>query len=237
MRRILVAGAGGGIGLALVDALAARADVEQVYALHRHLVSSTSDRVTWLCAEFDQEGALQAIVQRIRQEGGLDTLLVASGLLHGVGLAPEKSLSDLEVSHLLELYRVNAVIPLMLLKACQGLFHHTENPIACVLSAQVGSIGDNRLGGWYGYRMAKAALNMAVRTAAIELARNKHGPTVVAVHPGTTRTALSYRFVRRRRQPVVTPKEAAERLLHLVEGLDRSDNGTFLKYDGMPLPW
>ena len=120
MRRILVAGAGGGIGLALVDALAARADVEQVYALHRHPVSSTSDRVTWLCAEFDQEGALQAIVQRIRQEGGLDTLLVATGLLHGVGLAPEKSLNDLEISHLLELYRVNAVIPLMLLEGLPG---------------------------------------------------------------------------------------------------------------------
>lgn len=237
MKRLLIAGAGGGIGLALVDALAARAEVERVYALHRRPVSSTSSRITWLSADLACRSEVDSAVSQIRTEGPLDGLIVSTGLLHQGTMQPEKSLDDLDAQRLLDLYTANAVGPLMLLRSCRHLFRGSETPFICFLSAQVGSIGDNRLGGWYGYRMAKAALNMAVKTASIELARDRTAPTVVAVHPGTTDTALSHRYTRRRRQPVSTPKQCAGRLLTLLESLPVHQNGSFLNYDGTTLPW
>ena len=237
MKRVLVAGAGGGIGLALIDALASRADVERVYALHRREVSSTSSRITWLTADLLRRDEVESAVAQIREAGGLDALIVSSGLLHQGAMQPEKSLADLDPQHLLDLYAANAVGPLTLLQSCRRMFRSSESSVICFLSAQVGSIGDNRLGGWYGYRMAKAALNMAVKTAAIELARDRNAPTVVAVHPGTTGTALSHRFTRRRQQPVSTPHECAERLLTMLESLPADQNGAFLNYDGVALPW
>lgn len=237
MRRVLVAGAGGGIGRALVDALAARPDVERTWALHRRPVSSTNEKVVWLEADLRDNTMLSNAVDRMGAEGGLDGLIVATGLLHEPGIAPERSLGEIDPRPLMVLYEANAVGPLMLLAACRTLFRSAETPFACLLSAQVGSIGDNRLGGWYGYRMAKAALNMAVRCAAIELGRTSKPVTVVAVHPGTTRTGLSYRFVKRRAQPVATPEVAARRLISLLSALPPEASGTLMNYDGAPLSW
>jgi NAD(P)-dependent dehydrogenase (short-subunit alcohol dehydrogenase family) len=237
MKRIIVAGAGGGIGLALTAALSDRPDVAQVYALHRHPVSSTHPKVEWLQADLSDGPEVEAAATHIRASGGIDGLIIATGLLHEADLSPEKSLADLDSTQLLKLYEINAVTPLMLLKACRDLFSDTPAPFACLLSAQVGSIGDNRLGGWYGYRMAKAALNMGVKCAAIELARLPTPPVIVAMHPGTTTTALSYRFVKRRKQPVSTPQHAAKRLLAVIDNLRPENTGAFLNYDGAVLPW
>lgn len=237
MKRFVIAGAGGGIGMALVNSLADRADVAAVYALHRHPVSSTHPKVTWLAADLLDEQAVASAVEQIGAGGPINGLIVATGLLQNDQVFPEKSFADLDADRLTALYQSNAIAPLLLLKACRGLFAGAEAPFACLLSAQVGSIGDNRLGGWYGYRMAKAALNMGMRCAAIELARAPNPPIVVAMHPGTTRTALSYRFVRRRRQPVACPAATAERLLEVLDGLTADEHGAFLNYEGKQLPW
>lgn len=237
LRNVLIAGAGGGIGSALVESLTSRQDVERVYALHRRAVSSVDDKVVWLEADLDDSAAIHKAVDQISESSGIDGLIVATGMLHGPGVAPEKSLGGVKGSTLLTLYAANAVGPLLLLSACRPLFERGGESFACVLSAQVGSIGDNRLGGWYGYRMAKAALNMAVKCAAIELARSPNPVTVVAVHPGTTHTALSDRFVKRRRQAVATPKATAERLIDLLENLTPEASGSFLSHDGTSLPW
>ncbi|HEY5647514.1 MAG TPA: SDR family NAD(P)-dependent oxidoreductase [Pseudomonadales bacterium] len=236
MDRVLVAGAGGGIGSALVDALAVRADVRRIYALHRHPVSSTCDKVRWLEADLTEPASVGAAIAQV-EDAGLDMIVVTSGLLHDPGLSPEKSLAGLDPEALQRSYAVNAVAPLVLLSACRPLLKQAAQPVVCMLSAKVGSIGDNRLGGWYGYRMAKAALNMAVKTAAVELSRDRNAATIVAVHPGTTRTALSNRFVERRQQAVSTPQESAERLITLLERLNPEHTGAFLNYDGVPLPW
>jgi NAD(P)-dependent dehydrogenase (short-subunit alcohol dehydrogenase family) len=237
MGRVLIAGAGGGIGHAMVDSLICSGSASRVWALHRRPVSSTHPDVTWLQADVTDPSSLGEAADVIRDGGGLDALIVSSGMLHHGDLAPEKSLADLNADHLQRLYAVNAVGPLMVLKACRDLLRGSERPIVCFLSAQVGSIADNRLGGWYGYRMAKAALNMAVKTASIELSRQKPSPIVVAVHPGTTRTALSNRFVEKRRKPVATAAEAAEQIVTLLEDLEPEDTGAFFDRTGEPLPW
>ncbi len=235
MRRVLIAGAGGGIGLAMVDALTARDEVNHVYAVHRRPVSTLHPKLSWHTADLRDPACLQGLAAEVTADEPLDGLIVTSGLLHEGRLRPEKSLRDLDPEHLSRLYEANTIVPLMVLQAFHR--HLSDGAFACVLSAQVGSIGDNRLGGWYGYRMAKAALNMAVKTAAIELGRGRNPPVLVAVHPGTTRTALSEPFTQRRKAPVVTAATAATRLLTLLESLTPEHHGTFLSYDGAPLPW
>ena len=237
MRRVMIIGAGGGIGLALVDALAARADVEQVCAVHRRAVSSISGKVSWVEASLEDTETICCAAQTMVERGGLDGIFIATGLLHDVSMRPEKSLRELTEANLTNALLVNATQPLLLIAALKPVLKRAQVPFACLLSAQVGSIADNRLGGWYGYRMAKAALNMGIRTAAIELAR-EHIPTrLLAVHPGTTRSGLSAPFIQRRRSPVATPEETAACMLDMLEGSDAIESGSFIRCDGTPLPW
>lgn len=237
MRRMMIIGAGGGIGLGLVDALAARSEVELVCAVHRRPVSSTSAKVQWLEADLSDTETICAAAREMTDQGGLDGIIVATGLLHDASSRPEKSLRELTEGSLLNAYLSNAAGPLLLIAALKPVLKRSKIPFVCLLSAQVGSIGDNHLGGWYGYRMAKAALNMGVRTAAIELERERIGTRLLTVHPGTTRTPLSSPFIQRRRAPVATPQETALCILELLEHSENLESGAFLNRDGTPLPW
>ena len=237
MRRLMIVGAGGGIGMALVDALATRAEVELVRATHRRPVSSICSKVNWLEAELSDVAKICAAAQEMADQGGLDGIIIATGLLHDACTRPEKSLRDLSAETLLNTYLTNAANPLLLIAGLKPLLRQARVPFVCLLSAQIGSIGDNRLGGWYGYRMAKAALNMGIRTASIELARERIPTRLLAVHPGTTRTSLSTPFIQRRRTPIATPEETASRILELLEDSAHIESGAFLHWDGSPLPW
>ena len=150
------------------------------------------------------------------------------------GFKPEKKLGDLNTAQMMETFRVNAFGPALVLRHFAPLLD-PERSLMTFLSAKVGSIGDNRLGGWYSYRASKAALNMIVKTAAIELARTKPGAVVVAMHPGTVDTGLSRPFGGERLgRP---PSLAAREMLDVMSGLGPEDSGTFVAYDGTPLPW
>lgn len=237
MRRVMVIGAGGGIGLALVDALASRADAELITAIHRRSVTTTCAKVNWVQAGLEDTDAITCTARDMVRQGGLDGIIIATGLLHDDNTRPEKSLSALTESSLLNTYLANAARPMLLLGALKPLLKQANLAYICVLSAQVGSIADNRLGGWYGYRMSKAALNMGIKSAAIELSRERIATRLLAIHPGTTRTGLSAPFIQRRRAPVATPEESAVQILELLEGATDLENGAFLCANGTPLPW
>jgi NAD(P)-dependent dehydrogenase (short-subunit alcohol dehydrogenase family) len=234
----VVAGAAGGLGQALGQALAAHPDYATVVALSRARPSS-EDGVEWLRTDTTNPADLETAAARVAElTDRVHLLLCCSGVLHGGvegGLRPEKALAELELENLELAVRVNAFAPLASIRAFRALLRHDQNPVAAVLSAMVGSIGDNSLGGWYSYRMSKAALNMGVRNAAIELGRQRNGPCVVAVHPGTTLTPLSEPFVRGRNPR--PPRESAQHILSVVHGLGAGDSGKFFNWDGRELPW
>lgn len=234
LRTALVVGSSRGIGAALVSALADGGRYDTIYALSRTPCDFDRAGVVAVAGDAPNEASLLALQQRI--DHPLDLLLHCVGALDSGARTPEKSLADMDPANLITSFAANVVPAALVLKHFARSLKRADASVAAVLSARVGSIGDNRLGGWYGYRASKAALNQIVHTAAIELRRGGRGPCVVAVHPGTTHTQLSERFVARR-QGVVTADITARRILNLVATLDGERSGEFLNWDGTRLPW
>jgi len=166
----------------------------------------------------------------------LRLLIDATGLLHGQGLQPEKSWQQLDPVQMAQAFAINAIGPALLMKHFLPLLPLEGRAVFATLSAKVGSIGDNQLGGWYSYRASKAALNQLVRTAAIELRRRQPQALCVALHPGTVATDLSAPFAKTGLQ-VQAPGHAAARLLGAIDGLQAADSGGFFNHDGSALPW
>jgi NAD(P)-dependent dehydrogenase (short-subunit alcohol dehydrogenase family) len=163
---------------------------------------------------------------------GLTLVIDATGFLHDAEFRPEKSLREVDPVHLARSFALNATGPALLMKHFLPLLARDERAVFATLSARVGSISDNRLGGWYAYRASKAALNQLVRTAAIELARTRPLALCVALHPGTVDTGLSGPFAKAGLD-VVRPAAAAARLLRVIAGLDVGRTGTLVDQDGV----
>jgi NAD(P)-dependent dehydrogenase (short-subunit alcohol dehydrogenase family) len=186
--------------------------------------------------DLEDEEAIAAAAATLAGEGPLDLVIIATGLLHDASLAPEKALRDLDGGKLARYFAVNAAGPALAAKHFLPLLNRRGQPVFAALSARVGSIGDNRLGGWYGYRASKAALNMIVKTLAIELARTRPNAVCVALHPGTVDTPLSRPFQRAvAGGQLLEPVESAARLLNVVAALQPGDSGSCIGWDGVPI--
>ena len=223
--RAVVIGASGGIGAAMVERLEADARCAVVHALHRRSA---------IAIDFDDESSIGIAADALRADGPVHLLVNAAGVLHANGFMPEKRLADLRYAQLTETFRVNTFGPALVVRHFAPLLSDGRSIVA-MLSARVGSIEDNRLGGWYAYRASKAALNMIVRTAAIEIGRAKPAAVIVAMHPGTVATALSRPF---RGDAIGRPAEAAAAdMLAVLDALQPADSGRFVAYDGRRLPW
>lgn len=213
-------------------------------AIHEELRKSTAyDRVIGLGRASDpaldvlDEASIEAAADWIRHQGGEVRLVFdATGALTIGDRKPEKSLRNLDAHALADSFALNAVGPALLMKHFLPLLPQDGRAVFATLSARVGSIGDNRLGGWYAYRAAKAALNQLVHTAAIEVARKKPQAICVVLHPGTVRTALTEGFAKTGLE-VQEPHLAARRLLDVLGGLTAADTGSFLDHLGKPVPW
>ncbi|HMO42869.1 MAG TPA: SDR family NAD(P)-dependent oxidoreductase [Phenylobacterium sp.] len=238
MNKAVVLGAGGGLGGALVRRLAADGGQTEVVALSRRRPPDLPAGVSWLYADLDDETSLAAAAQASARDGPPDLVLVATGRLHGHGLSPEKSWKALEAEALVAAFRANAVGPALAAKHFLPLLPRDRRAVFAALSGPVGSIGDNQLGGWYGYRAAKAALNQFIRTLGVELARQKPLAICAALHPGTVDTALSAPFqARTPAEKLFAPDLAAERLLAVVDSLTPAQSGGFFAWDGSTIPW
>ena len=223
-----VVGAGGGIGAHLLRHLEDRPAFDRIVGCGR------AEAVT---LDLTCEPSIAAAAARLREmDGDLRLVIDATGFLHGDGFTPEKSLRELDPAHLAHGFAVNAIGPALLMKHLLPLLPRRGKAVFATLSARVGSIGDNRLGGWYAYRASKAALNQLVRTAAVELRRRCPEAACVALHPGTVDTGLSGPFAKAGLD-VQAPDEAAGRLLAVIDRLGPSENGGFFDHRGAAVPW
>lgn len=221
MARALILGASGGIGAAITAVLRTRGD--DVVTLSRGIDGLD---VTDAASVAQHIGSL---------DGTFDLILVATGALEIDGHGPEKSLRQLSPDGMLAQFRLNAMGPALVMAHAPRLLPRDRRAVLAVLSARVGSIGDNAFGGWYSYRAAKAALNQFLHTAAIEIGRSHKHAICVALHPGTVATAFTEKYLGR--HPAVAPDHAAERLVALIDGLGPDHSGGFFDYSGAVVPW
>ena len=218
----VVVGAGGGLGGGFVAALRACGRFREVVAARRPAVDVT------------QEDSIRALAAALPAPPRL--VVDATGLLHDAGLRPEKSWRELDAAQLARSFAVNAIGPALLMKHLLPLLPRQGRAVFATLSARVGSIGDNRLGGWYGYRASKAALNQLVSTAAVELRRTHPQAICVALHPGTVATPLSSPFAKQGLD-VQQPEAAVAAMLRVIGALRPEQSGGFFDQRGEAVPW
>lgn len=229
----VVVGAQGGLGAKLCQRLSCDTRFMRVLGLSRRGADAISIDIT---QESSIAAAADRVVEQVQAGSPLRLVIDATGFLHGDGFEPEKSLRQLDAAHLAHAFAINAIGPALLMKHFLPLLPRSGKAVFATLSAKVGSIGDNHLGGWYSYRASKAALNQLVRTASIELSRRQPQAICVALHPGTVATRLSDPFAKSGLE-VQTPEVAARRLLAVIDALTVRHNGEFFNHHGASLPW
>ena len=233
---IVIAGGSGGIGSAFAEVLARRPAVRKIIATcYRGSYALDHPKVSWHRLDLADETAIREWAAQLDE---VDWLINAAGILHTRSQGPEKSIRQFAPAFFLENMRINALPALLLAKHLHGKFRHGRPAVFATVSARVGSIQDNRLGGWTSYRASKAALNMGVKTLAIEWRRTLPNVAVVALHPGTTDTALSKPFQRNvPHGQLFTPEYSVNSMLQVLEKLKPENSGEFLAFDGEQLPW
>ena len=219
-KRALVIGASGGIGTALVESLQANGQS----------VSTLSRRADGF--DITDEDSIRAGLSSL--SGTFDTIIVATGALEINGAGPEKTLRALDPNALAAQFALNAAGPALVLKHALPLIARDRRTVFAALSARVGSIGDNRLGGWYSYRASKAALNQLIHSAAIEIARTHKQAICVCLHPGTVSTTFTEKYPNHASVPA---DEAAANLLRVIDGLRPDDTGQFYDWSGAKVVW
>lgn len=223
--RALVIGASGGIGAAFAERLRAQEHCGQVVCLHRQSQPPM---------DFALEDSIAQAAEVMKELGPFHLIINATGVLHTADFMPEKKLADLQYAQMQATFLVNTFGPALLLRHFAPLLDKQRGVMA-MLSAKVGSIEDNRLGGWYSYRASKAALNMMIKTAAIELKRTHPDAVIFALHPGTVNTALSQPF---RGASIGRPvAQAANEMLAVINSMQPAQSGEFYTYAGETLPW
>ncbi|WP_026279777.1 SDR family NAD(P)-dependent oxidoreductase [Thioalkalivibrio sp. ALJ16] len=226
--RAVIVGATGGLGAAFVQQLEQDPDCGQVVGLHRH----SKPRVDLL-----DEVSIEHAASWLREQAPeWDLILDATGILTIDGHGPEKRLRDLDPAIMAHAFAINAIGPALLFKHLAPLLPRTRKGVLATLSARVGSIEDNHLGGWISYRASKAALNQIVRTTALELRFSHRQAVVLALQPGTCATRLSEPY-RARAPEVLEPETATGALLKVLDRLDATDSGTFYDFEGQRLPF
>ncbi len=225
----VVIGASGGIGAAVAEALDASGAFDAVHRFARSLSENAH-------LDLEDEATIAAAAARVAEGPAPTLVFVATGVLHH-GQAPERSYRTMTAEHLLRDYRVNTIGPALIAKHVLPLMPKDRRGVFAALSARVGSIGDNRLGGWHAYRASKAGLNMILRNLSVELARSHPQAIVAGLHPGTVDTGLSAPFQKGvAADKLFTPAYSAQRMLAVLDGLTPTDSGGVFAWDGTRIP-
>ncbi|MGV0962750.1 MAG: SDR family NAD(P)-dependent oxidoreductase [Polynucleobacter sp.] len=223
--RVLVIGSSGTIGSAFMELLKQHPACMKVIGIHRNSANPI---------DYQDLSTIESAAKGLSDEAPFQIIINTIGILHSADWMPEKRLDDLNAEQLQMLMKINAIGPGLTIKHFSKLLDPV-NSVMATLSAKVGSIEDNRLGGWYSYRASKAALNMLIKTASIEFARTKPNTALVALHPGTVNSHLSKPF---KGEQIGRPSlDAVQDMLNVLLSLTKEDSGTFISYSGERLPW
>ena len=247
IKNVLIVGAGHGIGFALAEELVSRLGGCHIFSTYRNpndaqplldLGKNNSSNLTTICLDPTSEVDLDGLFQKISQQvNSLDLVINCVGTLYDDQHKPEKSLKQISSENLIKYFTVNSVVTPLLGKYFLPLLRKSEISLIASISAKVGSIKDNSLGGWYGYRASKAALNMFIKTMAVEFSNLKIPCISLAIHPGTTDTHLSKPYIGRSHLKVHSPKETAVNILKIIDQKELADSGRFISWDGSEIPW
>lgn len=223
-KNIAVIGASGGIGQAFMDTISDQYPNASLHAFSRTLGHKI---------DYTREESIAEAATFVSSFGPLDFVIVTNGILHNHDLMPEKSINELSREKFQQLFEVNAIVPALVAKYFLPLLNRDNTSIFAALSARVGSISENQLGGWYAYRSSKAALNMIIKNASIEVRRRNKNAIVVGLHPGTVDTSLSRPFHKNiPLEQLLTPHESVKRLLKVIESLTFDQSGKCFSTDG-----
>ena len=246
--QVLIVGASQGIGLGFVNKLLENSNIKKIYATYRRRDSASelialeqkfTNKIELIPLDITDELQICAGIDQIKnQTDKLHLVINCVGLLHDNSLQPEKSLKHINKEQLLRYFEVNSIGSVLLAKHLTPLFRHQEGSIFAEKNEKIGSIGDNKLGGWYGYRASKAALNMFMVTVGIEYQRTSPKTIVVTLHPGTTDTQLSQPFQKNvPPENLFSVERSVTQLLAIIDNLEIENSGQFFSWDGSVLPW
>ncbi len=236
--RVIIVGSTGGIGAAFIDALASSEQVSQIYALSRQGRSHPSPKVNNLTFDFTDESSIEAAAEALRETGAFDLCIIATGLLQGEGIAPEKNMRAMSLKAFQQSFLINTFGPAVTAKYFLPLMRRDGKAVLAALSARVGSISDNRIGGWYAYRASKTALNMVLKTLSIEFGRRFKETVIIGLHPGTVDTGLSKPFQGNVPEgKLFTPEYSVSKLLSVIDKVDAKDSGLLFAWDGEQVPF
>ena len=238
----LLIGAGSDIGQSVASALKETEEFDKIHLVSRKPTSNaallnSSIFKNYICD--NKEDSIRRVLEEISSAGSSPcSIVICNGILHSDKISPERRLEQISASSLEKIFRINAIIPMLWLSELVNHLSKTSPSVVAVLSARVGSITDNKLGGWYSYRASKSALNMLLKTAAIEYSRRNRMVKLLSLHPGTVDTKLSKPFQRSiPKEQIFTPDYAASRLLKIMGSISHDGELDYLDWEGKEIPW
>jgi NAD(P)-dependent dehydrogenase (short-subunit alcohol dehydrogenase family) len=234
---VVIIGATGAIGSALVEKLSEKKEIACIYAFSRQKPAELPDKVRYGFIDLLDEQSIENAAETAARAGPLKLVIVATGILHGDNLKPEKALKYLSSEEMTQMFLTNSIGPALVMKHFLPKLCRKEKAMFAAISARVGSISDNALGGWYSYRASKAALNMIIKTTSIEAKRKNPDSIIVGLHPGTVNSDLSAPFTSGVPEgSLFSPQLSASHLLNVLDSLSSEDTGCCFAWDGSAIP-
>lgn len=233
MKHIALIGASGAIGSAITQQLIDDKTTETIHTFSRTTTTHASERIDHRCIDLTDESSIKQAADELKDLPAIDTLIIASGILHSSDWLPEKSLKDLSYEQFQKTFAINTIGPALVIQHFLPLINKQEPSVIGCLSARVGSISDNRLGGWYSYRASKAALNMLIKTVSIEMKRTLPKGVIIGLHPGTVDSNLSKPFQSNvPESKLFTPEFSAQKLIAVMKQATTDMSGRCFDYKG-----
>ena len=232
MRKVAVIGSSGAIGRAFVDHYINDLSINSIFSFSRSSIGIDNNKVKHFLIDIENESSIENAAKSV-EETNFDEIIIASGLLHTNEFGPEKSIKDLKADNILKVLNVNTVGPAIIGKYFLPLLNKDNKSVMAFLSARVGSISENKLGGWYAYRASKSALNQVIKTFSIELKRTNPKAISIGLQPGTVDSELSAPFKRSvSNNKLFTAEYSVSQLLGVIERADESSSGNLISWDG-----